>query len=207
MASATPGRSRSPAPATRSMSSTGRTARIGRPRTPRSTATRPAWSGCGLFPNPEFDGAAKRRWDPNLYYTDTAEGRRYGRDPYTIRPFRVGMSCGYCHIAPHPLKPPADPEFPRWENLSNNIGNQFLRMRVAFGNTLEPENYLYHVFDSIPPRAVDTSAHPSDNNNNPNTVNSFFGLRGRLERAAVTPKELMSPDSFSLRPGLHRREG
>src|SRR5581483_11108487 len=89
--------------------------------------------GLRLFPNPMFDAAAERRWDPKLYYSDTSEGRRYARDPGTVRPYRVGMSCGYCHIAPHPLKPPLDSEFPRWENLSNNIGNQFMRIRVAFG--------------------------------------------------------------------------
>jgi hypothetical protein len=153
--------------------------------------------GLRLFPNPMFDAAAERRWDDKLYYSDTAEGRRYASDPATIRPYRVGMSCGYCHIAPHPLMPPFNPEFPRWENLSNNIGNQFIRMRVAFGNSLEPDNYFYHVFDSFLPGAVDTSAHPSDNNNNPNTVNSFFGLPGRLERAAVTPLEVLSPDSLA----------
>jgi mono/diheme cytochrome c family protein len=153
--------------------------------------------GLRLFPNPEFNGAAKRRWDPKLYYSETEEGRKYSRNPSTIRPYRVGMSCGYCHIAPHPLKPPHDPEFPEWENLSNNIGNQFMRMRVAFANTIEPDNYLYQVFDSMLPGAVDTSGHPSDNNNNPNTVNSFFGLRGRLERARVTPAEFLSHDSLA----------
>lgn len=152
--------------------------------------------GLCLYKNPEFE-KTKDRWDPQLYYSDTDEGRRYASDPNTIRPFRVGMSCGYCHIAPHPLKPPADPEFPRWENLSNNVGNQFLRMRVAFANTLEPNNYLYQVFNSMLPGAVDTSGHPSDNNNNPNTVNSFYGLRGRLERAQMDPKELLSPDSLA----------
>ena len=153
--------------------------------------------GLRLFPNPMFDAAAERRWNPDLYYSDTPEGHRYASDPATIRPYRVGMSCGYCHIAPHPLKPPLNPEFPRWENLSNNIGNQYMRMRVAFGNRLEPDNYFYHVFDSFLPGAVDTSAHPSDNNNNPNTVNSFFGLRGRLERAEVAPLEYLSADSLA----------
>ena len=152
--------------------------------------------GLRLFKNPDFE-SAKNQWNPELYYSDTDEGRRYASDPDTIRPFRVGMSCGYCHVAPHPLKPPADPEFPKWENLSSNIGNQFLRMRVAFANSLTPDNYLYQVFNSMLPGAVDTSGHPSDNNNNPNTVNSFFGLRGRLERARNTPKELLSPDSLA----------
>lgn len=154
--------------------------------------------GLRLFPNPEFTEEAKQRWIANLdkYYSDTPEGRRYAAHPDTIRPFRVGMSCGFCHIAPHPLKPPADPEFPKWENLSNNVGNQFMRMRASFSNTLRPENYLYHVFDAMQPGAVDTSGYPSDNNNNANTVNSFYGLRGRLARAAVTPLETLSQDSL-----------
>jgi len=153
--------------------------------------------GLRLFPNPEFDESAKRRWDPDLYYSDTPEGRRYAARPDTIRPYRVGMSCGYCHIAPHPLRPPVDPEFPKWENLSNVIGNQYMRMRVAFGNSLRPDNYLYHVFDSYNPGAVDTSGHPSDNNNNPNTVNAIFGLQGRLDRAWRNPMETLSRDSLA----------
>ncbi|WP_337174223.1 hypothetical protein [Paludisphaera sp.] len=153
--------------------------------------------GLRLFPNPDFDEGARRSWDPKLYYSDTPEGREYATRPDTVRPFRVGMSCGYCHIAPHPLKPPPDPEFPKWGNLSNNVGNQFLRMRVAFGNVLRPDNYLYHVFDSYMPGAVDTSGHPSDNNNNPNTVNSFYGLLGRLARARNNPAETLGPDSLA----------
>ncbi len=149
--------------------------------------------GLRLFPNPEFDASAQRRWDPDRFYNDPD----YAARPDTIRPFRVGMSCGYCHIAPHPLKPPANPEFPRWENLSNNVGNQFMRIRSAFGNTLEPSNYLYHAFDSMLPGAVDTSGYPSDNNNNPNTINSFYGLRGRLERAQNISREWLTPDSFA----------
>ncbi|HSQ56474.1 MAG TPA: hypothetical protein VLM40_12100, partial [Gemmata sp.] len=152
--------------------------------------------GLRLFPNPEFTGAAARRWNAKLYYDDSDEGRRYAARPDTIRPFRVGMSCGFCHISPHPLNPPADKEFPEWANLSTNIGNQYLRIRAVFGNRLTPDNYLYHVFDSQLPGAVDTSGYPSDNNNNPNTINSFYGLRGRLARAEVIPTETVSPDTL-----------
>ena len=30
-----------------------------------------------------------------------------------VRPYRVAMSCAFCHVGPNPLKPPADPENPR----------------------------------------------------------------------------------------------
>lgn len=154
--------------------------------------------GLRLFPNPDFDAAAKARWDANLalYYADTDEGRAYTSHPDTIRPFRVGMSCGFCHIAPHPLHPPADKEAPAWADLSNNVGNQFMRIRAVFGNMLRPDNYLYHVFDAQLPGAVDTSGYPSDNNNNPNTINSFYGLPGRLARAPGNPPETISADTL-----------
>jgi hypothetical protein len=150
--------------------------------------------GLRLFPNPEFTGAAARRWNPELYYSDTPEGRRYASRPDTIRPYRVAMSCGFCHIAPHPLNPPASPENPEWKNLSNNIGNQYMRFRTVFGGNLKPDNFLYHVLDAQHPGTIDTSLVAADNINNPNTVNSFFGLPGRLRRAEFNPKETIGPD-------------
>jgi hypothetical protein len=151
--------------------------------------------GLRLFKNPEFfnSPAAQARWDANRYYNDLD----YASRPDTIRPFRVGMSCGFCHIGPHPLHPPADPEAPRWENLSNNIGNQFMRFRFAFGNTLKPTNFLYHVLDSQMPGTIDTSLVASDNINNANTINSFYGLNPRLERALHNPKETVGPDTLA----------
>jgi hypothetical protein len=155
--------------------------------------------GLRLFKNPEFTPEAEARWvnehkkDPDHYYKDSS----YASRPDTIRPFRVGMSCGFCHIAPHPLNPPANPEYPEWENLSNNIGNQYLRFRASFGNQLKPDNYLYHVLDAQLPGALDTSLIPSDNLNNPNTINPFFGLPGRLERAEHNPRETIGADSLA----------
>ena len=45
--------------------------------------------------------------------------------PDLVRPYRVGMSCAFCHVGPNPIKPPADPENPKWENLSSNVGAQY----------------------------------------------------------------------------------
>ncbi|MDY3559476.1 hypothetical protein R5W23_000469 [Gemmata sp. JC673] len=156
--------------------------------------------GLRLFPNPDFfnSSSAQKRWEKNkgLYYDDGEKGTAYRADPDTVRPYRVGMSCGFCHIAPHPLNPPAHRERPEWANLSNNVGNQFIRIRGTFGNALRSNNYLYHVFDSQLPGAVDTSAYPSDNNNNPNTINSFYGLRGRVARSHHNPAEALSASSL-----------
>ena len=64
--------------------------------------------GLRLFPNPAFDEAAAKKWDPVRYYTDPD----YYNDKDLVEPYRVGMSCGFCHVGPSPVKPPADPENP-----------------------------------------------------------------------------------------------
>src|SRR5207253_1645408 len=60
--------------------------------------------GLRLFPNPAFDEAAEKRWDANRYYNDAS----YYNDKKLVKPYRVGMSCGFCHVGPNPSNPPAD---------------------------------------------------------------------------------------------------
>src|SRR5690349_10221661 len=66
--------------------------------------------GLRLFPNPDFDASAEKKWDPVRYYTDP----RYYESKDLIKPYRVGMSCGFCHVGPNPNKPPANPDNPQW---------------------------------------------------------------------------------------------
>ena len=35
------------------------------------------------------------------------------------------MSCAFCHVGPNPVKPPDNPDTPKWENLSSNVGAQY----------------------------------------------------------------------------------
>jgi hypothetical protein len=138
--------------------------------------------GLRLFRNPRFDDAARKRWDARKYFIDPA----YYTDPKLVRPYRVGMSCAFCHAAPHPLHPPADPAAPEWADLSTTIGNQYFRTRAVFGGLLAPDSFVYHVLDSQPPGTIDTSLVASDNINNPNTMNAIFAVPARLDRAGVT---------------------
>ena len=64
--------------------------------------------GLRLFPNPAFDEKAAKAWDPERYYNDPS----YYNRKDLVRPYRVGMSCGFCHVGPSPVNPPADPEHP-----------------------------------------------------------------------------------------------
>jgi len=136
--------------------------------------------GLRIFPNPNFDAAARRRWNPQRFYDDPA----YYSDPKLVRPYRIGMACGFCHVGPHPLHPPADPEHPDWENLSSNIGAQYLKPARVFVLPHQERNFLFQVVNSMPPGTVDTSALATDNINNPRAMNALYNVGTRLKIAA-----------------------
>ena len=150
--------------------------------------------GLRLFPNPNFDNKALERW---LKVKDKYASDPVG-DPSLIRPFRVGMACAFCHASFHPLNPPADTRNPKWENISGNIGAQYLRISGVFGNLLSKNSFVYHILESQPPGTVDTSLVASDNINNPNTMNSVFNLAQRVLVGLRNPNEQQSNQSAQL---------
>lgn len=147
--------------------------------------------GLRLFPNPRFTAEAARKWNADRYYTDPD----YFNDPHLIRPYRVGVACAFCHASYHPVFPPRDVANPEWENISGNIGAQYLRVRAVFANQLKPDNFIYHILDSQPPGTIDTSLIASDNINNPNTMNSVFHLPQRALMSFRNPAETLSATS------------
>ncbi len=144
--------------------------------------------GLRLFPNPDFDAAAAKRWDPKRYYEDPS----YYNDKKLIRPYRVGMSCAFCHVGPNPIKPPADPENPKWENLSSNVGAQYFWVDRIFAWNPDASNFPYQLFHTSRPGTLDTSLISSDNINNPRSMNAVYGLRARLNVARRWGKEMLA---------------
>ncbi|TPE49245.1 hypothetical protein [Amaricoccus solimangrovi] len=146
--------------------------------------------GLRLFPNPDFDAAAKARWDPERFYKDPA----YYNDKDLVRPYRVGMSCAFCHVGPSPIHPPKDVENPAFGELASNTGAQYFWVdRIFFWNTRPREdpavaspnegNILYQLFHTNPPGALDTSLVSTDYMNNPRTMNAVYETIARLDMA------------------------
>lgn len=154
--------------------------------------------GLRLFPNPAFDEQARRDWNAEKYYNDPS----YFNNAKLVRPYRVGMSCAFCHVQMHPLHPPADPENPAWENLSSNIGNQYFKVGSVFGAELKPDSFVYQLLDQTPRGTLDTSLIATDGINNPNAMNPLFNLGARL--AEATPEE-MQGGALLLPPRDSRR--
>ena len=135
--------------------------------------------GLRVFPNPDFDEQAAKRWDAEKFYTDA----KYYNDKNLVRPYRVGMSCGFCHVGPSPVKPPADPENPQWENLNSNPGAQYFWVdRILFWEK-DASNFVYQLIHTSLPGTLDTSFISSDYINNPRTMNAVYNVAARLKIA------------------------
>ena len=148
--------------------------------------------GLRLFPNPDFDETAAKRWDAEKFYTDPS----YYNDKHLVRPYRVGMSCGFCHVGPSPIKPPVDPENPKWENLNSTPGAQYFWVdRILFWNKDEG-NFIYQLLHTSLPGTLDTSFISSDYINNPRTMNAVYSVGPRLAPALRWGKEKLAGDEL-----------
>ena len=144
--------------------------------------------GLRLFPNPDFDAAAAKKWDAKRFYADPA----FYNDKKLIRPYRVGMSCAFCHVGPNPVKPPADPENPKWENLSSNVGAQYFWINRIFAWQSDQSSFPVQLFDTSRPGTLDTSLVSSDNINNPRSMNALYGLSARMQAAGRWGRETLT---------------
>jgi hypothetical protein len=151
--------------------------------------------GLRLFPNPDFKQAAKDKWDPERYYTD----KNYYNDPGLVRPYRVGMACGFCHVGPSPIHPPADPVHPQWADINSTVGAQYLWMDRVFVWRAEEKNFLYQLVHTYPPGTMDTSLVSTDYINNPRTMNAVYLLGPRLAEAKLWGKETLKGPQLNNR--------
>ncbi len=149
--------------------------------------------GLRLFPNPKFDEAAKSKWDAKRYYEDP----NYYLSKDLVRPYRVGMSCGFCHIGPSPINPPADAENPKWENLSSVVGAQYFWFDrvIVWDAEHSQDNYIFQLLHTQRPGSLDTSLVSTDYINNPRTMNAIYSLGARLEHARRWGKETLGGGS------------
>ena len=159
--------------------------------------------GLRLFPNPAFDDAAAKKWDAKRYYDDPD----YYKNKDLIKPYRVGMSCAFCHVGPNPVRPPDDANNPKWENLSSNVGAQYFWVDRVFvweagrkeGTGATPSadeakkrydgNFAWQLFHTSRPGTLDTSFISTDSINNPRTMNALYNLGPRVLMAKATGKE------------------
>ncbi|MGZ8454219.1 MAG: hypothetical protein ACXWZE_19205 [Candidatus Binatia bacterium] len=158
--------------------------------------------GLRLFPNPAFDEAAAKKWDAERFYTDA----KYYNDKNLVRPYRVGMSCGFCHVGPSPVKPPEDPENPKWENINSNPGSQYFWVdRVLFWEK-DSANFVYQLIHTSLPGTLDTSFVSTDYINNPRTMNAVYNVGARLKIAERWGEEKLAGGGVNNKQFQHYKQ-
>lgn len=147
--------------------------------------------GYRKFPNPKFNKDAWVKLNGNLgswegfnrHLADKgSEGEAASshlQDGSVEPPFLIGTSCGSCHIAFDPLNPPADPANPKWENIKALVGNQYTRVSEIMVSGMPQNSLEWQVFAHARPGTSDTSAIPTDQVNNPGTINAIINTAQR----------------------------
>lgn len=144
--------------------------------------------GLRLFPNPDFDEAAAKKWDPKRYYED----EKYYNSKDLVKPYRVAMSCGFCHVGPSPLNPPADPNNPQWANLSSSVGAQYFWIDRIFAWQYDKKDFVVQLLHTSRPGSLDTSLISTDSINNPRTMNAVYYLGDRVALARPRGQETLT---------------
>jgi mono/diheme cytochrome c family protein len=146
--------------------------------------------GLRLFPNPDFGEQARARWNSDRYYNDPS----YYFDRNLVRPYRIGMSCAFCHVGPNPIRPPADPEHPTWANLSANVGAQYFWWDRVFNWRADSNaaSLFYQALHVSRPGTLDTSLVSTDSINNPRSMNAVYYLAPRMAEARRWGRETLA---------------
>lgn len=148
--------------------------------------------GIRKFPNPKFNADAWRKLNGGKLGSWEGYNKKLSGDPShsdsqvsrlldaSIEPpFRVGMSCGGCHIAFDPTRPPKDPTNPQWDNIKGLVGNQYSRFSEIMVSGMGKHSLEWQVFSHARPGTTDTSAVPTDQVNNPGTMNALINIASR----------------------------
>ena len=148
--------------------------------------------GLRKFPNPRFDATQWNKLNGDLatwsgFSTTKAAATGVESDQRVSKladasvepPFLIGTTCGSCHIAFDPLKPPDDPAHPKWENIKGLVGNQYTRMSELLVSGMSMNSLEYQMFAHARPGVTDTSAISHDQINNPGTINALINVAQR----------------------------
>ena len=144
--------------------------------------------GLRKFPNPLFNAAkweklngSRASWDgyrsPMSGDSDSGDSRNNRLFDASIEPpFRIGMSCGACHISYKPDQPPADPNKPEWKNIDGLVGNQYSRVSQILASGMSQHLLEWQLLARTRPGTVDTSALPMDTAANAGTMNAIVNF-------------------------------
>ena len=124
------------------------------------------------YADPVKDGSGKVVYDPRTAAYDANEVKQNKR-------YVIGHPCVQCHVGFDPTNPPADPNQPKWENLSATIGNQHTRQPLAFFQGAPSASPANQIVMGGRLGTIDTSLVASDWMHNPGTQNNIMDFSNK----------------------------
>ena len=143
------------------------------------------------FADSTMDAAGKVVFDPATSPYDPEELRHNKR-------FIIGHPCVQCHVGIDPTNPPANPNLPKWENLSATIGNQHVNQPTMFFRGAPHDSLANIALEAGRPGTIDTSLVANDFMNNPGTQNNIMDFQNRR----VFTNRMKDPFTGEVREGL-----
>lgn len=143
------------------------------------------------YADPQVDAAGKVTFDPKTSPYQEGELQKNLR-------YVVGHPCVQCHVGINPSNPPANPNEPKWENLSGTIGNQHIVQPLMFFQGADHDAVARHVLKAGRPGTIDTSLVANDFMNNPGTQNNIMDFQNRR----VFKHMMKDPVTGEIKEGL-----
>lgn len=143
------------------------------------------------YADPIKDSTGKVTFDPQTSPYDANELKENKR-------FVIGHPCVQCHVGIDPTNPPANPNLPKWENLSATIGNQHINQPTMFFQGAPHDSLARIALEAGRPGTIDTSLVANDFMNNPGTQNNIMDFQNRR----VFKNRMKDPVTGEIREGL-----
>src|SRR5258706_9036604 len=100
------------------------------------------------------------------------------------------MSCSFCHIGPDPVNPAKDPNEPDFGNLSDYVGQHYMKVWNVFGHELKSDNFVKQILMTNPAGTLDTAFVVTDYLNNPGAMNSVYNVPPPGRVGAAVPEKI-----------------
>jgi hypothetical protein len=142
------------------------------------------------YADPTKDASGKVVFDPKTASYQPDELKKNLR-------YVIGHPCVQCHVGFDPTHPPANPNLPKWEDLSATIGNQHVNQPTMFFQGAPKDSLARIALEAGRPGTIDTSLVANDFQNNPGTQNNIMDFQNRR----VFTNTMKDPVTGELRQG------
>ncbi|GAC1633119.1 MAG: hypothetical protein NVS9B10_28230 [Nevskia sp.] len=142
------------------------------------------------YADPTKDASGKLVFDPKTSPYQPDELKKNLR-------YVIGHPCVQCHVGFDPTHPPANPNLPKWDDLSATIGNQHINQPTMFFQGAPKDSLARVALQAGRPGTIDTSLVANDFQNNPGTQNNIMDFQNRR----VFTNTMKDPVTGELRQG------